>query len=46
MRREISSWCDERGDRYRTTDELVEAERQRADRLAAWLGELGELADG
>lgn len=39
---EFLGWYDERGNRYLTSEERVEAEQQRAERLAARLRELGE----
>ncbi|MDM9383850.1 Uma2 family endonuclease [Chlorogloeopsis sp. ULAP01] len=42
VERELLYWCDRQGNRYLAADEAEEQARQRAERLAARLRELGE----
>lgn len=45
IEQEVLAWYDEQGDRYLTLEEREQQERQRAERLAARLRELGEDPD-
>ncbi len=45
VQRETLYWYNAQGDRYQTPQEIATAERQRAERLAARLRELGESID-
>lgn len=45
VQQEVLGWYDEQGDRYLTLEEREQQERQRAERLAARLRELGEDPD-